>query len=669
MEEEKTYTESAMVDRIKEYILSQKEIIKVVEYLGSKGRGIFLFNPSDSTQEIQDIFLTNADDFRLIVKRVISELVATWFDDDRARSVMNHVNVIITTNNMIKLNQWSSDYEGIPVASKCQIVGSLKEETYTKTAECVCSKCHHRTKIKNNVLPVVCENEDCAGRHFSIDPTTLKTGDIKTIIIQEPMDEIKHGTPKLLSCIVKDDLVFDSFPGQRKLITGVFHSTPKKNSDRNSIYIHAISMQNLDDDNLKLPSPEVIQIYKALAEKPDYLKKITDSFAPEIKFREIEKLAVIISRIGSKKSGRMRGNIHTLLIGPPATAKSKILEFTPLVTQRCGMAVGGMSTGSGITVTMTTLPDKTKFPKGGIVVQCSGSAVVLDELNQFSEEDIGKTYTSMESGKIPYNKGGFDQIFNADTTIIAGANPKNGYYVPTLGMVKNINLPKPMISRFDIIINVLPESSELQSQQISDHTYMIKDIGVEQYIKDNNLFTPEQLLELFNYVSTLSVTISPNAKVIIDDYVKTMMKLQNSGEQVEGSKQFDRRFIESVLRISEAITKLHFQTEITKEFAVMAIEYIKKTLETFGIKTDSGVTTIPLENHDRKDKDLAFEQCWLQMCKDADNQLLPEYDFIKFFFEKCSHLFPTMDKASKFFREKHDKGDLIYENGRYRMVK
>lgn len=666
---ETTYTESAMVDRVKEYILSKKEQIKIIEYLGSRGRGIFMFNPSDATQEIQDIFLMYADDFRLVVKRVISELVAEWYDDDRARSVMNNVNVIITTNTRIKLNEWSSDFEGVPVAAKCQIVGSLKEETYTKNAECICTKCKRRTRLINNELPTVCENESCTGRKFVIDSSTLKTGDIKTIIIQEPMDEIKHGIPKLLTCIVKDDLVFDAYPGQQKIITGVFHSTPKKNTDRNSIFIHAISMQNLDDDILKLPTNEMVEYYKEQAKKENYMKLITDSFAPEIKFREIEKLAVIISRVGSKKNGRIRGNIHTLLIGPPATAKSKILEFLPEVTQRCGIATGGMSTGSGITVTMTTLPDKTKFPKGGIVVQCSGSCVVLDELNQFPEEDIGKTYTAMESGKIPYNKGGFDQVFIADTTIIAGANPKNGYYHAPLGMVKNINLPKPMISRFDIIINVLPESSEIQSQQISDHTYMIKELGVEKYIKENKLLNSENLTELFNYASTLTTTFSPDAKVIIDDYVKVMMKLQQTGDQIEGSKQFDRRFIESIQRVSEALTKIHFQTVITKEFAIMAIEYIKKTLETFGLKTDLGVTTIPLENMDLKDKHLAFEQCWMQMCKDADNQLLPEYDFLKYLFEQHPKLFPTMDKASKIFKEKHDKGDLIYENGRYRMTK
>jgi replicative DNA helicase Mcm len=665
-----TYTDSAINDRIKDYLNSRKDQIKIIEYLGSVCKGQFLFNPEEATPEIQDIFLQYPEDFRFMIRRALFELVGEWFDDERAKAVANSVKIVISTGTMIRCNEWSSKYEKIPVSTKCQIVGSLKEETYTKSSECHCPKCNAVMQMKGNEMPIVCETESCSSRKFYVDQETIVKGDVKTVIIQEPMDEVKHGTPRLFSCVVKDDLVFDAYPGQRKILTGVFTSKPKKGSlDRNSIFINTISMQNIDEETVKMPSDAKILYFKQLSKQPNFIKMITASYAPEIKFREMEKLAVIISRIGARKVGRIRGNIHTLLIGNPGTAKSKILEFLPEVTQRCGFAAGGMATGAGITVTMTTLPDKTKFPKGGIVVQSSGSCVALDELNQFPEEDIGKTYSCMESGKIPYNKGGFDQVFIADTTIVAGANPKNGYYVPALGMVKNINLPAPMISRFDLIINVLAEKSETESQQISDHTYMIKKMGVDKYIREKDLLAVENLTEFFNYASSLKVEITDEATKQIDEYVKTMMKLQNSGDQIEGSKQFDRRFIESVLRVAEALTKLHLQTLLTKEYAMMAIDYIKSTLDTFGIKTALGETQIPMEQVDLKDKDVAFEKCWIQMTKDADNQFLPEYDFCKYLSEQYPKIFSNPEKAASYFKTKHDKGDLIHQGGRFKMVK
>lgn len=665
MEQQRTYTESAIIEKIME-VLNTPKYAKICESFRYNTSGTFLFNPLDD-EEVNDIYLQYSDEFPNYVRKAVTWVCCDGLTGQLAEILKRDLKIQLTPNTMIKLNEWASRHENTPISAKCQIIGALKEQTYTKSAECYCLKCGHREKVINNMLPYVCENPECTGRRIVLDHSTIVTGDIKTIIIQEPMEEVKHGTPTIKTCVVKDDLVFDSYPGQRKIITGVFKSSPVKNSDRNNITINAISMQNLDDEKLVMPDDLELSQFQSMAKKENYLDRITQSFAPEIKFRDLEKLAVIISRIGAKKSGRIRGNIHSLLVGPPATAKSKILEFLPYVTQRSGFAVGGMSTGSSITVTMTTLPDKTKFPKGGIVVQCSGSCVALDELNQFPDEDIGKTYTAMESGKILYNKAGFDQTFMADTTIIAGANPKSGYYVPSLGMVKNINLPAPMISRFDIIINVLPEQGT-QSQQISDHTYMIKEIGVGAYISKNNLMTADQLMKLFNHCQSLDVTVTNDAKKVIDDYVGMMMQLQNSGDQEEGSKQFDRRFIESVMRIAEALTRLHLQTVMTKEMAMMAIEYIKKTHETFGLKTESGMMQAPLEQVDKKDKELAFDLAWKKMCKQADSELLPEWDFVKFLFEEYPKPFGTQNKAAEFFKQKADKGDLIAEHGRYRLV-
>lgn len=662
-----TYTDSAIVDRIRTLLCTDK-YYKTIQYFKHKPHGVFRFNPLDDP-EVNDGFLQETDRFKEFVKRAVVEALSSEIEDYTAELIKKQLRIEIVSNSLIKLNEWSSKHEGTPLSAKCQIVGSLKEQTYTKQCQWYCAKCGH---IEHTIeKPVMCDgrNSSCTSRKFILDQSSIITGDIKTIILQEPMEEVKHGKPRLFTAVVKDDLVFDTYPGQRKIVTGVFRSVPVRNSDRNNVVINVISMENLDEENTKLPTKEQEPYFKSLAKKPEYLKLITDSFAPEIKFRELEKLAVVISRVGSMKNGRIRGNIHSLLIGPPATAKSKILEFLPEVTQRCGLAVGGMATGAGITVTMTTLEDKSKFPKGGIVVQCSGSCVVLDELNQFPDDDIGKTYTAMESGKIPYNKAGFDQVFTADTTIVAGANPKSGYYDEHLGMVKNINLPAPMISRFDIIVNVLPESSETQSQQISDHSDMIKRIGVDQYIQDHRLLKADELLVLLNYASSINPKMSLEAKNVIDDYTKTMMSLQNSGEQEKGTKQFDRRFIESVVRISEAITRLHLSETITKEYAVIAIDYIKKTLETFGVKTEKGATQIPMEQQDLKDKMTAFEKCWMQMCKDADTEMIPRADFCKFLSEQYNKIFPTKEKADEYFEKLNQKGDLTYQRGRYKMSK
>ena len=473
--EKTTYTTSAILDRLVKLLNTDKYYNTVISFKWNPS-GTFLFNPIDDS-EINDIYLDEGEDFINYLKTAVV-MVCNVASEPQGALIQRDLKIVLTPNQTIKFNEWSAKYLNTPISVKCQIIGALKEETYTKSAECYCLKCGHREKIIKNLIPSACENPDCSSRRIVIDDDTKIDGDIKTIIIQEPMEEVRHGAPMTKICVVKDDLVFDSFPGQRKMLTGVFKTEPIKGSSRNKILIHAISMQNLDDENLILPDDIELAEFQQMAKKSDYLEKVIESYAPHIKFRRLEKLAIICSRIGGQSVDGIRARIHSLLIGPPATAKSKLLEFLPQVTQRSGFAIGGMPTGSSITVTMTTLPDRTKFPRGGIVVQCSGSGVALDELNQFPQEDQAKLYECQESGTIHYNKAGFEQLFMADTFIVAGANPKNGYYIESLGMVKNINLPAPMISRFDIIVNVLPEKSKDQSQQISNHTHLIKKIGL-----------------------------------------------------------------------------------------------------------------------------------------------------------------------------------------------
>lgn len=664
MSETVTYTDSAIVDKIVALFYSKRQYNEILESFVGNPTGTFLFNPMDD-ETVNSIYLSKTEQFPQYVKRAVIWYLCHGNIGQLADLLRKSLKIQIAPTTEIRFREWSARHEGMPVSAKCQIIGELEEETYTKNATYKCASCN---KTYNNYEPPFCENKECTGRRFILDPETLETGDIKTVFVQEPMEEVRNGKPNVKTVELKDDLVFQAHPGQRKMLTGVFRSIPKKNSKRNKIVINAISLSDIEDEQYRMPTPDEKRYFETLAKRADYLKTITDSYAPQIKFREMEKMAVILSRIGANQNDINRGRIHSLLIGAPGTAKTMILKFLPKVTQRCGFTVGGMSTGAGITVVMSETPDRKKFPKGGLLVQCSDSIVAIDELNQMSDEDKEKTYSCMETGEIPYDKAGFHQVFQAETAIVAGANPKDGIYMPERGMIKNIGLPYPMITRFDIKVNVMPEQSQTESQQITDHTDMIRKTGIAKYLEEHDLLQEDELLKLFNLAKSISVTKSPEAKKEIDTYVSTMMQLQTSGQQEEGVPQFDRRFAESITRIAESFAKLHLQETITKEHAEMAIDYIKKTLETFGVRTELGQTQVTMEDTDKKDKDVAGQKLWLQMCKDADTDRLPKDDFVKFMVDQRPDIFDEK-RAYAWFDRKHEMGMFEYSNGRYKMVK
>ena len=669
MSEEKTYTDSAMSDMVRNYILTRKDQIKIIQHLGTTCKGKFPFNPMEATEEILDIFISDPENFKHAVMNAVCRLVAEWHDDERAKAVLNHVDVVITESTKIKLNEWNSTYEGVPVGVECQVVMVFPEETYTKSATARCSGCQREEQVKRLTNLPICGNKDCSyyKKEMVVDEGTIVTGDIRNVMIQEPIEEAKSSSPALKMCVLKDEAVAETLMGEKKKVIGIFKSHPQKGKATNKPLIHAVSVEPLADKKALMPNDAQKKFFRELSTKPDYFETLSESWAPEIRFEDLAKICVIIALVGGIKIDTLRGIIHAFLVGDPGTGKTKILEFLLEVIQKSAMAVGGTMSGSGVTVTMDTLPNRMKIPRAGIVPLCHGSAVALDELNQLEDEDIGKLYGAMESGIIHYNKGGFDETFKAETTIIAGANPKGYEYDSSSGMLPNIGLPLPILTRFDLITNMIGTKPPSERAAIRKHILYIRKHGIEKYIKEKNLLKAEELTLLINYAKTFNPELSDEATKILNDFQEVMEELQANNEQVAGAKRADNRSLESLIRISTAIARLHFLDEVTAECAILAVEIYKKTLQTFGVKTDKGATQ--LNWHDvAKDKNSAAEFTWKKIESETNSKLIDAVIFYKRLMKDYSKLYRNTDDVDKWFKKNQENGNIIMQSGLYKWV-
>ena len=66
-----------------------------------------------------------------------------------------------------------------------------------------------------------------------VDEKTIITGDIRTIMIEEPIEESKSSSPAIKMCIIKDEAVLETFMGNKKKISGIFKMPD--NDDETSI--------------------------------------------------------------------------------------------------------------------------------------------------------------------------------------------------------------------------------------------------------------------------------------------------------------------------------------------------------------------------------------------------------------------------------------------------
>lgn len=654
------YTESAKADKIKQFLLENKEYIKILNAFGTKPVGTFQFNPTVSDL-FTDWFLDDVEMFTRCIQRACKEIIDAWHGERRAKAFLRNVKIeLIDSSHHIKLNEWDSNYEGIPVASECQVIGANKEETYTKHATAYCPECHQADEITNLSEIPLCTTKDCARYRMKkqIRQDTVVTGNFRIVMIQEPLEEAKHGSPRILECELRDDLVSSTFIGQRKKIVGIFHSHPQHHRATNRIVIQAISMQDLGDVEVMQPTDEQIKFFQELKDKENFIDVITESVAPEIKHEKLAKLCVLLSIIGGNKVGRLRGNIHCFLVGDPSTGKSSLLEYIPLIVQKTGFAVGGTMSGSGVTVTMDTLPNRQKMPRAGIVPLCSGSCVAIDELNQLDEEDIGKLYQAMEQGKINYNKGGFDLQLEANTTILAGANPRDYIYDYDRPIMHNINLPPPMVSRFDFKVNLLAQKSDIQEQEILDHIIKVRNNGIEKYIEENRLLTPKQLTLYINYVKTFKPIMTDEASKLLKEFQLTMQKTIG---KTKGGFIIDKRFFESMYRIGTAYAKANMSETVTKEHAMTVIDIFKKTLATFNIVTEGKQEQETIRDNITS-KDVAF----INVLKNLESWFTME-EAVSIMIKKASHYFPTTTEAEKDFEKFHQKGMISKRGEKYRI--
>lgn len=660
------YTESAKRDVIYNFLKDNKELRNILHKFTGRPSGTFLFNPMGQDL-IFEWFLQDAEGIITQTKIACIQLICGWGGERLRDSLVKNFTVQISDSNEIKMQDWNAEYEGVPVSVNVQVIGAFNEETYTKSAYCACPECQHGKEVFDLSIVPRCTTDSCTlkGTLMMVRKETLKTGPIKTIMIQEPLEEAKHSAPKIFPCIIKDDDVAATFIGQRKKIIAIFRSEPQKGKPTNRIMIHAISVHSLGEVDEIQPTDEEMEKFMAMSKQDNYVSKIVDSYAPEVRYggTELAKLCLILSILGGNKIGRLRGYIHAFLVGDPSTAKSKMLEFMPMVVQKSGFAVGGTASGSGITVAMDTLPNRMKMPRAGLIPNCTGGCAAIDELNQLEDEDLGKVFEAMESGTIHYNKGGFDVLLVAETAIMAGANPRGYYYNKSKSIVDNIHMPGPLIARFDLKILLQDNDNTVEERNILNHISLIRDIGVEKYVDTNALLQPRELMVLFNLARSFTPKMSKEAEKLITDFHMMMKTLP----QDEGSFRIDKRFFEAIGRICIAYAKLHFKKTVTKEMAMIVIEIYKRTLKTFGMNVESGEMQLSLEESG-KTKETAFVFVFKDKQLALNETFLQEEVVVKGMAKNYPRFWKNATQAGDYFRQMDKSGKLNYRGGRYNLI-
>ena len=446
--------------------------------------------------------------------------------------------------------------------------------------------------------PIECGNPACRNRKaFKL--VDQKLYDARWVVVEEPFEITEGERPSDLRIYLKEDLTSPKMqnktePGNRIKTAGTLKELPRRvkgtPSRQMEIYLEANHVESVETEWEELDiTHENEQKILDLAKDPEIYTKLMNSISPALYGLEDIKQAIVLQLFSGethiqRDRSRVRGDIHVLLVGDPATSKSALMKVVSGLIPRGRYVSGKGVTGAGLTATV--VKDE-EFLGGwvleaGALVMTNRSVCCIDEFEKIEKTDQVALHEMMEQQTISIAKANIVATLPAMTAILAGGNPKLGRFDPYLPIKEQIDIPETILTRFDLKFALRDIPNPETDTKIAEHILQARHFGVEQSkpIIDNDLFK--------KYVAYARKNCHPKLSREAADEIKSfyLSLRERSGE--ESPISITPRQYEAVIRMAEASAKIQLKDEVTKEDALRAINLMKASLRQFGFEPETG---------------------------------------------------------------------------------
>jgi len=608
-----TFTESALSDRVKDFLTRFKDkfgnykYVEQIDEMMPKNSKYILVDYNDLVvePELERIFSEDPDRILAAFSRAIKEALQTRFSD-YAEKIKDEVRVrLVNYPSQRSLRQINSETIGFITSVSGMVVRASEVKPLAKELIFVCPDEHHTKVIQlkgmDVKIPVVCDNPNCKHRDFELKPEASKFIDFQIIRLQELPEDLPPGQlPHYIDVTIRQDLVDNARPGDRIILTGIVRieqesvaGVPRGQSGLYRLRIEGNNIEFLGGRGSKTSrkiqreevSPEDEKLIRALGHTPDVYQRLIDSFAPHIQGHSLIKEAILLLIVGSNQRSlgdgtKIRGDINIFLVGDPGTAKSEMLKFCARIAPRGLYTSGRGSTAAGLTAAV--VKDKTGIMmlEAGAVVLGDQGLVCIDEFDKMKPEDRSALHEVMEQQSASIAKGGIVATLNARTSILAAANPMYGKYDPFKNITENVNLPIPLLTRFDLIFVVRDIPAKEKDEKIARH---IIELHTPQGTDKRSVIDADLLTKYLSFSKKGSPILTKEAEAKILDYYLQMRNVE-SEEMITVTP----RQLEGIIRLSTARARLLMKDKVEEEDAERAIFLIQSMLEDAGVDVNTG---------------------------------------------------------------------------------
>ena len=620
MTTEESLTKSALSDKVKEFLTQFKDAtgsfsyVEQIDQMMSKHSKYIVVDYNDLVlfPVIESHFNENPDQILDAFSRAIKEILKERFPD-YAEKIKHDIRARIANFPVQRsLRQINSEI----ITKMTSVSGMVVRSSEVKPlAKEVTYKCLDKHISKFTLLDgmslnasVKCQTPNCKHTSLAIIPEASRFIDFQILRLQELPEDLPPGQlPHYVNVSIKQDLVDYARPGDRIVLTGIVRIEQERISgvsksesalyrlrmDGNNVeFIGGKGIKSSRRTEREEISPDEEKIVKSLAKNPDIYDRLIASFAPHIRGHALFKEAILLLIVGSTQrvltdGTKIRGDINVFLVGDPGTAKSEMLKFCARIAPRGLYTSGRGSTAAGLTAAVVRDASGIFMLEAGAVVLGDQGLVCIDEFDKMRPEDRSALHEVMEQQSASIAKGGIVATLNARTSILAAANPMFGKYDIFKNIYENVNLPIPLLTRFDLVFIVRDIPSQEKDRNIAQH--IISQHG-SSGTDTTSLIDIDILTKYLSYAKRGEPALTKEAENLIMEFYLKMRNI--SGDDKENMITITPRQLEGLIRLATARARLLLKNKVEGEDADRAIYLFNEMLKNSGTDVNTGKVDI-----------------------------------------------------------------------------
>ena len=687
-----TITPSRLQDIVKEFLSRFKDnsgyykyVDEIDQMMAKRIQYIVVnFNDLVSHEVIESAFNTDPDGILHAFHGAIYDILKEKFPE-YAEKTFHDIRVRISNYAVQRsLREVNAEVIGKMISVSGMVVRSSEIKPLAKELVYICPDGHQTKRIQEKGLefkePLKCDNGKCTHRDLDLNPEQSKFIDFQMVRLQELPEDLPPGQlPHYLDVTVLQDLVDNARPGDRVILTGIVRIEQEhipSMKGKSGIYRLRIQGNNIEflggkgnkssrSTEREEISPDEEKIIKSLGKNADIYDRLVASFAPHVHGHDIIKESILLLIVGSTQKlladgAKIRGDINVFLVGDPGTAKSEMLKFCARIAPRGLYTSGRGSTAAGLTAAVVRDKIGIMMLEAGAVVLGDQGLVCIDEFDKMKPEDRSALHETMEQQSVSIAKGGIVATLNARTSILAAANPMYGKYDPFKNITENVNLPVPLLTRFDLIFVVRDIPSKERDTRIARH---ILNLHRTSATDTKSLIDVDILTKYLTYSKRFDPILTPEAEEKILEYYMTMRNVES-----EGMITVTPRQLEGLVRLATARARLLMKTQVEGEDAERAIYLIQSMLQDAGVDVNTGKVDLGVLQG-RPHSEVSKMQLFMDVMKSLEGdekRPVEEKTFVKELVKTGKF---TEEEARKYIK-KLQRESAIYESksGHYNRV-